>query len=170
MAGAMDIKKETLRIRREQRKRNEEARKEAEARRTAMEAKQPRPSNRRRRANVMPEQGVTIKRDGHRVRYVPKLDSDIFASEAAEELAKEAGLETDQFEEFAPTGKTGYTAGDVRDIIAFYEEKAELEAAAAAEEEGDEEEGDEEEGDDEPEEKQDKEGYEDKMDRSGEDK
>jgi hypothetical protein len=87
---------------------------------------------------------------------VRPLDGVSFASPKAKTIAEEKELTAEQFAEFEASGKNGFTSSDVREIASFYRELALLDEK--------------DENEDEDEEKQDTEQYEDKMDRSGEDK
>jgi hypothetical protein len=145
MAGARAIKLATARIRREQEERNREALIEAEKRRTeAEEISGLTPSDRRRRENLlrqdykqgqgpsedkMARSGVTITETKGPLARVPFAPG----SPASDE-AKAAGLAEHDFIGRRPSGQKGFTAADVRAIIAD-KAKAEEEAKAKAEEE-----------------------------------
>lgn len=135
MAAGRDIKRETIRIRREQARKNAEAVREAEERRSAMG--QAKPSDSRRRSKILPPSKTRNVRSGHRidVHSISQLERVAFASPKAKELAEEANMTLEQFEEFEATSENGFTAGDVRDIVTYFEELAEIEAAKKAEEE-----------------------------------
>lgn len=171
MAGALDIKRETIRIRREQAKRNAEAVAEAEKRRSEM--KEGRPSERRRLAHVDKPSGVTMHREGHRLVYdeAPSLEEVAFASDVARKLAQEAHMDASVFDEYEASGATGFTKSDVESILEDLAELDDEEEEDLEEEEEDLDEDEEwEDEDDLDEEKQDDSEYEDKMDRSGDDK
>lgn len=116
MAGALDIRKETIRIRREQAEKNRQAVLEAEERRKEMG----RPSDKRRRATVFPVKPPTVQREGHRLIHtapIASLEEIAFTSKVARELAEEAQLDAKLFSDFTPSGKTGFTKSDVEKII-----------------------------------------------------
>src|SRR5690606_27087727 len=117
MAGARDLKRETIRIRREQALRNAEATREAEQRRTELLGQAP---SRGRRSDVIFKTPRThVVREGHRLVYVdpPSLDGVPFASPVAKALAKEAQLGPDAFEEWTPSSKSGFSKKDVEQIL-----------------------------------------------------
>lgn len=165
MAAGRDIRRETARIRREQAKRNADAVAEAQARRDAMGS--PKPSDKRRRAAMVPHNpDPKVHRQGHRVSYETKslVEGVIFASATAQKIAEESGLTAEQFAEFNSASDKGFTAADVRNIIAFYKELNILDEQKAGEVEV--------EGEGEGEQKMGRPELEDKMDRheGGEDK
>jgi hypothetical protein len=124
MAAGRDIRRETVRIRREQARRNAEAIAAAEQRRAEMDAKSGKlsPGSGRRREVVFASPKPTVVRQGHRVAYKDPTPPDPwkgveFASPRARELAEEAGLTSQSFTGRKPSGAGGYTAGDVRDAM-----------------------------------------------------
>lgn len=117
MAGPRDIRRDTIRIRREQAKRNQKAIEDQEARRTALELSSDRGSSTdRHRASGRRRPAAQRIREGHRVTYAEAatLDGVAFASDAAEARAREAGLTWEDFAGMRPSGAGGYTAADVR--------------------------------------------------------
>ena len=117
MAGPNDIRRETIRLRREQQKRNEAAIAEREARLTELEKQSGRGSttDRQHRASARRRATGRVIREGHRVRTAEpgSLDGVGFASKGAEKKARAAGLSWEDFAGARPTGKGGYTSRDV---------------------------------------------------------
>jgi hypothetical protein len=167
MAGGLDIRRETVRIRREQARRNAEAIAEAEARRTKMATnaskERGRQSDKRKQTTVFPKVEPGPSREGHRLVYSQKvLDQVEFASPAAQSLAEEAQLGPEEFKGYEASSDKGFTAGDVREIIKALEE----------DDDDDDEDWDDDdlEEDDDEEEKMDRTKHEDKMRRGGDNK
>lgn len=115
MAGGRDVKRDTLRIREEQRERNRIANAEREARVAAMEKLAGRTAAERHVHRPRSRPGTRTIREGHRVRHVEgeSLDGVAFASPAASLRAKAAELGWSDFSGRQPSGAKGYTAKDV---------------------------------------------------------
>ena len=115
MAAGRDIKRDTLRIREEQRERNRIANAERDARVAKMEKRAGRTAADRHVHRPRRRPGRRTIRDGHRIRTVEgeSLDGVAFASPAASLRAKAAELGWSDFSGRTPSGAKGYTATDV---------------------------------------------------------
>ncbi len=116
MAAGRDIKRDTLRIREEQRERNRIANAERDARVAKAEKQAGRTAADRHVHRARPaRRGTRTIRDGHRITTVEgeSLGGVAFASPAAALRAKAAELGWSDLSGRTPSGAKGYTAKDV---------------------------------------------------------
>lgn len=147
MAGARDIRRETIRRRRAQQEENARARAETEARVAAAESTLTLTPSQQRRANLHKRQTQDVQtRRGHRTTTVlgdqgkqdkgefedkmqrkgtkdedksdkGENEENIFASPQAKDLAESEGVDLEVLQQYEPSSEKGYTVEDIRAII-----------------------------------------------------
>ena len=139
MAAGRDTRRETVRIRREQAERNRAATEENDRLRTEAERQQGMTAAELRRQQTLERRAprVEVRQEGRRAVYAKPAPSEdkmkrqrgrnkltdnslskvYFASPTAGKLAAEAKLTAADFRGVKPSGVSGYTAADVRQII-----------------------------------------------------
>lgn len=165
MAGALDLKRETIRIRRQQEERNRIAREELNSRLQRLDDLRIQSESDRRKALLAgkldrnvgagattetpngPESGLGSSETNDRDSTLDPLQGVPFASSEAEEMARREKLTAEDFEDYEPSKKSGYSIGDVRTVVAdMVEDETEDETE---EEEGDDDESEDDDSDEE---------------------
>jgi hypothetical protein len=126
MPLARDIRRAMIRSRRLQEKRNAEAEAEEHARQAqlAQAGKMRRAYAQENKMLARPalnKEVSTVEPEPEAEPQAPSLEGVSFASATAHTLAEGAGLDATDFDGFTPTAARGYTAADVRALIAFDE-------------------------------------------------
>lgn len=171
MAGALDLKRETIRIRRQQEERNRIAREELNNRLQRLDDLRLQSEGDRRKALLAgtldrnvgkgatidepngPESGLGSSETNDRDSTLDPLQGVSFASSEAEEMARREKLTAEDFEDYEPSKKSGYSIGDVRTVVADMIED-ESEEEEEEEDEGEDDSDDDEEGEDEEDEEE----------------